>query len=204
MGSRSRRRQLQQSTSTGPYVPRLRIVGTTWRERGPAYRWRRFWYAMFLLFVLAVVAGAGASALVGIWGASHGGFWLVLSPAVVVVVVTGSLEWRHSARRLQSDSSSVSYRLVIPAVLVVGLGFLFLPHGGWLVLTLASVLLTGPIGAQFLRACFDRELWPERERRMSGLSPAERRRVAKDKNWMPTRFRSVDPPKKDSEVHPHE
>jgi hypothetical protein len=182
-------------------------VGTTWAERGFAYWSRRFWYAVFLLFVLAVVAGAGASALVGIWGASHEGFWLVLSLAVVVVVVTGSLEWRHSARRLQSDSSSVSYRLVIPAVLVVGLGFLFLPHGGWLVLTLASVLLTGPIGAQFVRACIDRELWPEREWRLSGMSPAERRRAEKDKGWVPARFRSTgrpDPPKSDSPVHPHE
>lgn len=179
-------------------------MGTTWAERGFAYWSRRFWYALFLLFVLAVVAGAGVSALVGIWGVAHRGFWPVLAVAVAVVAVTGSLEWRRSVRRSQSDNSSVSYRLVIPAVLVVGLGFLFLPHGGWLVLTLASVLLTGPMVAQFLRACFDRELWPERERRMSGLSPAERRRVAKDKNWMPTRFRSVDPPKTDSEVHPHE
>jgi hypothetical protein len=209
VGSRARRR-LEQSAGTEPaqaYVPSLRIVGTTWQERGTAYWWRRFWYAVFLLLVVAVIAAAGAAALVGIWQASHGGFWVVLPLALAVVAVTGSLEWWQSTRRSPSGSPAASYRWALPAALVIGLGFLFLPYGGWLVLALASVLLTGPVGAQFLHACVDRELWPERERRMSGLSPAERRRAEKEKGWLPARFRSTDrpdQPKTGSEVHPHE
>lgn len=196
MGSRARRRQLEQSPGTGPaepYVPSLRIVGTTWRERGFAYRWRRFWYAVFLLLVWAVLAGLAAAGLAGVWDASHGGFWLLAVAAVLVVVGTGTLEWRNSARRLRSDYSAASYRLVIPVVLLVGLGWLLLPHGGGIVLALAGVLAAGPIGAQLIRACFDRELWPEREWRMSGLSPAERRRAEQEKGWVPARFRSRPP-----------
>lgn len=197
MGSRARRRQLEQSPGTGsagPYIPSLRIVGTTWRERGLAYRWRRFWYAMFLLVVWAVLAGLAAAGLVAVRKASPSGFWLLSVVAVAVVVGTGVLEWRSSARRLRSDYSAASYRLVIPVLLVVGLGWLFLPHGGGVVLALAGVLAAGPIGAQLVRACFDRELWPEREWRMSGLSPAERRRAEKEKGWTPARFRSPDRP----------
>lgn len=179
-------------------------MGTTWRERGPAYRWRRFWYAVFLLVVAAVLAVPGALALGQIRDATPGAFWVLLPLAVVVVLVGALLEWRFSRRRLRSDYTASDYRLGASLAVLVWLGWVLLPVGGGFVLALASAVLTGPMVTQFLRACFDRELWPEREWRMSGLSPAERRRVAKDKNWMPTRFRSVDPPKTDSEVHPHE
>jgi hypothetical protein len=75
------------------------------------------------------------------------------------------------------------------------------------VLALGSPVLTGPMLAQFLRACVDRELWPEREWRMTGLSPAERRRAEQEKGWLPARVRGIDrlhPGKPDSPVHPHE
>jgi hypothetical protein len=204
VGSKARRRRLEEAPAPEAYVPRLRIVGTTWRERGSAYRWRRFWYAGFLLLVWAVLAALAVAGLINVWDASHPGFWVLLSTSVIVVLVTGALEWRSSARRLRSDYSAGSYRLVVPIVVVVGLGWLFLPHGGAVVLALAGVLAAGPIGAQLVRACFDRELWPEREWRMSGLSPAERRRAEHEKGWVPARFRTLDHPKPDSEVHPHE
>jgi len=204
VGSRARRRRLDEAPAPEAYVPSLPIVGTTWRERGPAYRWRRFWYAVFLFLVWAVLAALAVAGLAGIWGASRTGFWALLIASVIVVLVTGALEWRGSARRLRSDYSAASYRLVVPIVVVVGLGWLFLPHGGGVVLALAGVLAAGPIGAQFVRACFDRELWPEREWRMSGLSPAERRRAESEKGWAPARFRPPNPPKPGSEVHPHE
>jgi hypothetical protein len=168
------------------------------------YRWRRFWYAVFLFLVWAVLAGLAAAGLAAIWKASRTGFWLLLAAAVIIMLVTGALEWRSSARRLRSDYSAASYRLVVPVVVVVGLGWLLLPQGGGVVLALVGVLAAGPIGAQLVRACFDRELWPEREWRLSALSPAERRRAETEKGWVPARFRSLDPGKTDSKVHPHE
>lgn len=204
MGSRARRRQLEEAPAPEAYVPSLRIVGTTWRERGSAYRWRRFGYAVFLFLVWAVLAALVVAGLDAIWGASRAGFWALLTASVIIVLVTGALEWRSSARRRRSDYSAASYRLVVPVVVVVGLGWLLLPHGGGVALALAGVLAAGPIGAQLVRACFDHELWPEREWRMSGLSPAERRRAETEKGWVPARFRTRDDPKPDSQVHPHE
>jgi hypothetical protein len=159
---------------------------------------------VFLFLVWAVLAALAVAGLASIWDASHTGFWALSAASVAVLIVTGALEWRASARRLRSDYSAASYRLVVPVVVVVGLGWLLLPHGGGVVLALAGVLAAGPIGAQLVRACFDRELWPEREWRMSGLSPAERRRAETEKGWVPARFRTLDPPKPDSQVHPHE
>jgi hypothetical protein len=207
VGSRARRRRLEQEQITEPSTPRLRIVGTTWRERGAPYRWRRFWYAVFLLFVTLVLAAPAGLALGAIWRSSHRAFWVVLPPAVAVVIAIAALEWWRSARRLRSDYSAASYRVVGPAVLIIGVGILFLPYGGWLVLVLVSVLLTGALGVQFLRACFDHELWPERELRLGGVSPSQRRWLEKQEGARRTGKPPVDQrdhPKTDSQVHPHE
>jgi hypothetical protein len=204
VGSRARRRERDESSSAEPYIPSLRIVGTTWQARGFAYGIRRFWYAVFLLFVVVVVALPG---VLGLLRLSRAAFWVTLAVAVVVALAGAALEWWRSAHRLRADYTAADYRLAVVAVLVVWLAWILLPVGGAIVLALGSPVLTGPMLAQLLRACFDRELWPEREWRMTGLSPAERRRAEQEKGWLPARVRGVDrlhQGKPDSRVHPHE
>jgi hypothetical protein len=108
---------------------------------------------------------------------------------------------------LRSASGPGDYRLAALSGLILWLGWVLLPVGGGIVLAVAGPVFAGPMVAQFVRACVDHELWPEREWRLSGLSPAERRRAAADRGWLPARVRGADrlhEVKPDSSAHPHE
>lgn len=118
------------------------FLGTTWRTRGPAYWWRRFWAVVLFLFLLALVGGLTTGFAIGIFGNGHQPVRVVLGVLYLCTVLPGLWLGRRMVTRAPLIDSP-------PATVTVPIGLLALVLGPFDT-GLVLVLLIAMLGRDFL------------------------------------------------------
>lgn len=118
------------------------FLGTTWRTRGAAYWWRRFWAVVLFLLLLALVGGMATGFAIGIFGDDPQPARIVLGVLYLLTALPGLWLGRRMVARAPLVDSP-------PATVTIPIGFLALalaPFDTGLVL----VLLLAMFGRDFL------------------------------------------------------
>jgi hypothetical protein len=92
----SRRQRTAGVRST--FAQALPVVGTTWRDRGPAYWWRRLVMSLGLLAILALYGGIVAGVAVGIGSRTGVSVFLAITAACAVLSAVWYLRRQRLAR----------------------------------------------------------------------------------------------------------